>query len=495
MVLRRGMKHSSLVGTWHYCVAFVTLVLMANVLILHRKFSSYENENFIGAGGTSRHFRPDNYGERNHGFLHFQLFKSNLENYSVFESRLRKLMEIMDNTLDNSVSHGSTERFLSVDRYFRGQHLDCDGIENITNKTYIASGWTKAVYKGIYKEMPVALKTVDPQGQDVSTCMEKSSSSIECYANAAKKIVKEVVILQALNSENVLKVLGFCLPRSADDSLWVAMVTELGESVDLIKLLQMSWEDRLRVSHDITKIAYYLSTSPYGSISMNDFRRQQFVLVDGRLKLSDVDDVGFEDPVCVQDPDCELHFSSSNFTQKLKCLNGRCSEFNEKKNLFNAGRHFTTFLLPHGAPLLLQPMIDRVIDGYSNLTMNSKELLSLMDKIVNLYKSGWYLNRTKPDDYQTEYKKVEKSDLPGQYDYRCRFSLSGSGCTVSVFDQKEAEEVCDLDPECKGFVISSQKSWTGRIFVHLKSGIGEPSYDPSTTLFIRPSRDTFARDV
>ena len=43
------------------------------------------------------------------------------------------------------------------------------------------------------------------------------------------------------------QVLGFCLPRNADDNLWVAMVTELGESVDLIKLLQMSWEDRLRV--------------------------------------------------------------------------------------------------------------------------------------------------------------------------------------------------------------------------------------------------------
>ena len=46
----------------------------------------------------------------------------------------------------------------------------------------------------------------------------------------------------------VFQVLGFCLPRGADDTRSVAMVTELGESVDLIKLLQMSWEDRLRVS-------------------------------------------------------------------------------------------------------------------------------------------------------------------------------------------------------------------------------------------------------
>ena len=45
------------------------------------------------------------------------------------------------------------------------------------------------------------------------------------------------------------QVLGFCLPRDADDNLYVAMVTELGEAVDLIKLLQMSWEERLRVRH------------------------------------------------------------------------------------------------------------------------------------------------------------------------------------------------------------------------------------------------------
>ena len=46
----------------------------------------------------------------------------------------------------------------------------------------------------------------------------------------------------------LMQVFGFCLPRNSDDNLWVAMVTELGEAVDFIKLLQMSWEDRLRVS-------------------------------------------------------------------------------------------------------------------------------------------------------------------------------------------------------------------------------------------------------
>ena len=59
-----------------------------------------------------------------------------------------------------------------------------------------------------------------------------------------------------------------------------------------------------------------LNTTPYGSMSMNDFRRQQFVLVDGVLKLSDVDDAGFEDPSCTEDEDCTIVFTSSNMSHR-----------------------------------------------------------------------------------------------------------------------------------------------------------------------------------
>lgn len=58
-----------------------------------------------------------------------------------------------------------------------------------------------------------------------------------------------------LNRESSLpafQMLGYCVPKKpydgAADGL-VSMVTELGETIDIIKLLQMSWEDRLRVSY------------------------------------------------------------------------------------------------------------------------------------------------------------------------------------------------------------------------------------------------------
>ena len=47
--------------------------------------------------------------------------------------------------------------------------------------------------------------------------------------------------------------LGYCVPQklyNGDADSLVAMVTELGETIDIIKLLQMSWEDRLRVSDE-----------------------------------------------------------------------------------------------------------------------------------------------------------------------------------------------------------------------------------------------------
>lgn len=43
---------------------------------------------------------------------------------------------------------------------------------------------------------------------------------------------------------------------------------------------------------------------------MKDFRREQFVIVDGSLKLSDVDDVVVGDPHCITAKDCVVQDST-----------------------------------------------------------------------------------------------------------------------------------------------------------------------------------------
>lgn len=74
----------------------------------------------------------------------------------------------------------------------------------------------------------------------------------------------------------------------------------------------------LQISYDLTKLIHFMSHSPHGSIVMNDFRHQQFVLVKGQLKLSDIDDIGIGEPQCNSLNDCAVHSTSVSlqFTAK-----------------------------------------------------------------------------------------------------------------------------------------------------------------------------------
>lgn len=421
------------------------------------------------------------------------------DEYRILVSRFRKLMEnSVESTNFPSDRNEDSLAIISGDRntslHFKSRRrerviVDCAEIQNITEKHYIASGWTKAVYRGFIGSKEVAMKTVDIGGQDVSNCVKWGQTLAECYYRAAQKIIKEIVLLQELENENLVKVLGYCVPQeqyNGDDVTLVSLITELGETIDLIRLLPMSWEDRLRISYDLTKLIHFMSHSPHGSIVMNDFRHQQFVLVKGQLKLSDIDDIGIGEPQCNSLNDCAVHSTSVSlqFTAKIPCQKGRCVGLNEKKNIFNAGRHFIMFRLPHGAPDLLRPILTDVVIGFTNLTMNSDTLLANMEKAVNLYKSGAYLNRTSP--VNTTYKEMKQYDLPGIHDYRCWASLSGTGCALSVFDRKEAEDMCDTDPECHGFVMTQETTWTGRKIVHFKNNVSIPVRNPVTNLYVRP---------
>jgi hypothetical protein len=69
--------------------------------------------------------------------------------------------------------------------------FDCDDILSMTNKHFVASGWTKAVYRGDLKNQSYAIKTVSPQGTDISSCLDRGHRYDVCYNEAAKKIIKE----------------------------------------------------------------------------------------------------------------------------------------------------------------------------------------------------------------------------------------------------------------------------------------------------------------
>ena len=181
-------------------VAFI--IVLTNLMMIQRNFDTMEGENNIDPGGTGSERRIQN-TKSNDNVFHTE--KENKLRF-VFQNKLRKLLEIMEYNLESTFSYGTLENDIPFNRYFPDRIFDCEDIANVTDRTYLTSGWTKAVYKGTYKGRSVAIKTVDRQGQDVTTCMSTGMSETSCYIRAAKKIIKEIVILQAIANENVLKV-------------------------------------------------------------------------------------------------------------------------------------------------------------------------------------------------------------------------------------------------------------------------------------------------
>ncbi|KAH9489512.1 hypothetical protein Btru_046929, partial [Bulinus truncatus] len=230
---------------------------------------------------------------------------------------------------------------------------------------------------------------------------------------------------------------------------------------------------------DISRLAHYMTMSSLGSIALNDFRHSQFVLVGGSLRLTDVDDAGREEPTCTGQDFCEVKFG--NISKRFHCRQGRCQGHNELLNLYKAGQEFVRLLLPYGSPKSLRSFIWDIVNKTDSLSYSSEQLLAVVQSLVDMYRSGSYLDKDRRDtSTRRKYAVHMRSDLPGQFDYRCRSSLSGDGCTVSVFDLTEAKDICDLDEECQCFVWTQTKTWTGRSIIHLKNGFNVTAANPVT---------------
>lgn len=173
---------------WKLCLLSSLVVLGLNVT-LHWRFDKLE----WGAEGV---------GNSDCRGLSEQVFRSQ-GFHGTFENRLRKLMEkSTDVGLD--VIKIQNEAPMSVS--YIENLIECEDFVKITNRTYLESGWTKAVYKGYYRGDPVAIKTVDVRGHHLRSCVTKGRNHGDCYQLAAQKIVKEIVVLQAIAHNNVVKV-------------------------------------------------------------------------------------------------------------------------------------------------------------------------------------------------------------------------------------------------------------------------------------------------
>ena len=91
------------------------------------------------------------------------------------------------------------------------KYSNCSQILRNHTWTYVASGWTKAVYSGVYKKKEAALKTVDIFGHDVTMCIQNGETKASCVYKAEQKIAREISLLRKLRHANIVQVSLLCL--------------------------------------------------------------------------------------------------------------------------------------------------------------------------------------------------------------------------------------------------------------------------------------------
>ncbi|XP_015264092.1 PREDICTED: extracellular tyrosine-protein kinase PKDCC [Gekko japonicus] len=365
----------------------------------------------------------------------------------------------------------------------RPLRLGCRDISNVTDVHYLGSGYTKAVYKAVLnRSLAVALKSVDFGGHDIDHCVKLYGALEDCYRLASYKILKEMILLQRLRHPNILQLYGYCYQDSNDISDTLTTITELGSPLEMIQLLQTSWEDRFRICFSLVRLLHYLAHSPLGSVTLLDFRPRQFVIVDGELKVTDLDDASIDETSCTSNRDCFMEFPARNFT--LPCsVEGKCQSMNEKRNLYNAYRFFFTYLLPHSAPVSLRPLLDVIVNATGELHWGIDTTVAHLEKVLHLYKSGLYLKNTTRTP-RSDYRRVPETIIVNE-NYRCWPSYHHKGCLLSVFDVNEAMEVCESHSQCKAFVLTNQTTWTGRQLVYFKMGSTSIMSDHDKTTYVK----------
>ncbi|NXD36745.1 PKDCC kinase, partial [Copsychus sechellarum] len=281
---------------------------------------------------------------------------------------------------------------------------------------------------------------------------------------------------------------GYCYQDSNDIPDTLTTITELGSPLEMIQLLQTSWEERFRICLSLVRLLHYLAHSPLGSVTLLDFRPRQFVIVDGELKVTDLDDASVEESSCTSNSDCFMEFPARNFT--LPCsVEGRCQSMNEKRNLYNAYRFFFTYLLPHSAPSSLRPLLDKIVNatGNHNKHGNAYYLLFFSYLALELSPSpsvSSEFTQKCVKSANTQYRRVPEAFIPDE-NYRCWPSYHHKGCLLSVFDVNEAIEICDRYSQCKAFVLTNQTTWTGRQLVFFKMASNHIVPDPDKITYVK----------
>ena len=266
-----------------------------------------------------------------------------------------------------------------------GFWLNCKDIEEIeltSNKT-VGKGTRRNTYLGNYKGEKVAVKIIGASVQAAGKCLRLDRKVVpieECYHLAHMSAMKEMLLLSELRHPNIIKLLGYCVrdtkpPRKEDRPLQHGVIA-VYEYAEKYNPRDLSLRERLDYVLQMCDMLHYFQHSPLGSLRITDFRKDNVMVVDGRLKASDFDLLNAFEYKCSPSKKC---------LYGVECQNGVCEGLNAIRMMKKAYNDFFDHLLTdlhdrHGLSDVLTEIKRKIKQEQYNAHSLKLEIQDLMTK-------------------------------------------------------------------------------------------------------------------
>ena len=236
-----------------------------------------------------------------------------LRNITIHQNQIKR-EEIKDHEEEIKNENDLVRICATSEELKHDSYLNCSLLDKLSYEQFVSNGWTKSVFSAKLEDKLIAIKIVNLKGKDINDCA-KFEPLLSCHNKAVEKLEREIQLLKLLKHPTIIQLIYHCsktIENMGPCMKYSVIATEIGEPLTNLKLLQMNWNDRKKLIQDLANLIHFAQQSPIGVLGLPDLRRTQFVLVNGQLKLADLDDVTVGDPNCTSNTDC-----SGKQTQRL----------------------------------------------------------------------------------------------------------------------------------------------------------------------------------
>ena len=265
------------------------------------------------------------------------------------------------------------------------------------------TGWSKIVDIGTFEGQKLAI-------QRMST-FKNPKWSIE---KRLYLFMKNLLMIDQLNHPSLIKMFGYCLRHvkgegHINSSYYgdFSVVYEYGVEIDM-NALNITIADRLTHAADLASLLSYLHYSPLGTLVDYDIKSEHFIMVNGKIKLIDLDFMNNVGQTCFLSSShkkfkpCPFHIKCQElndveirFTncQAVPCEVGVCRGEATIYNIQKINKIFFQVLLkPKFFPVALNYSLSRLL---KQLHKNNIDVDALEKKIRNITLAYKYLKTTK----------------------------------------------------------------------------------------------------